>query len=119
MSRIGIDDGTVKERENKLDPKPKKKVEQPKHHQVILENKNVGKPIPCAECMLRVVFNMSEMEARMHSLKAAMHGREIVMVTTQEVAESKASQANHFSAKKDGGCKVMLQSVNVVTEPQP
>lgn len=83
------------EREKSTDLKPKRtyKARPPKRYNVIF-NEQLGFSTGCQVSVLMEVFRMSVGAAFDHAQAAAQKGREPVMETTQDIAETKAAQAN-------------------------
>ena len=79
----------------------KQKVERPKLHKVILLNDDYT-PREFVVMVLKAVFRMSEDQARRVMMTAHRRGACVVAVYTQDVAESKATEATELGRRKTG-----------------
>lgn len=105
-------------RERETTSEPEKKVETPKQHQVIY-HQPPGSFVGCAFWVLRDIFAKSHGQAEEHLMEGYRTGQSIVLVTTADVAATKAAAANDAKQKKECGTFCPLVGISFSAEPAP
>lgn len=109
----------VIERERVKEPAmhSKEKIQPPKKHQVIFEQK-VGKPVRCGITIISKVFGLSLRQAGKHVREAARTGESVLIEeTSEDVAETFASAANNKRSGHDNTCGSPARSIHFKSEP--
>lgn len=112
-------DTIVKTRPGEPDTKSIDKTEEPKEYQVIVNQDGHRDFVMCIASVLCSVFNQSPRQAVLHANKAADQGRDIVLTTTRDVAETRAEAANAELGALHSTCPAQSAGVSFTIEPAP
>ena len=101
-------------------PKTRRKLEHAPQYQVIMQQEGLSRAvIPCSVCILQAVFNKSSLEASRHITALVEKGKEAIYVSSKEIAESKAEQANEARDVRAKECTRSARRLSFVVEQAP
>jgi ATP-dependent Clp protease adapter protein ClpS len=112
------DNGDVIDRDVKGKTALENKTDKPPMYDVLVEQKHPnGKIIPCVSCVLSKVFNMHPVVALAHAANICVDGKDVVLTSTREIAESKTADANAEKKQRGMICGFKLRNVMFTSEP--